>query len=193
LEISRWADFNWYQFCRDPVKRALSSYRHNLSHGHADDAISRALGRKVSCLEGYSLDDFLGYLGGLDLRGKVDPHVALQKHPIAKLVHVRTINIDEVDMLIAMNTIEREHRMPVTDFGRFDAFTKDDRRRARIEPDGSFSPGLTLSRKEARGKWPIHSAMLDAATLDRIKEIYKDDMEFICERSSGNNSLRRRD
>jgi hypothetical protein len=179
LAKSPWRDFSWYQFCRDPVKRALSSYRHNLALGNADHAISQALGRKVSSLEGFSLNEFLQYVATLDLVGKVDPHVRLQKNPIAELVGVNRINIDEVDMLVAMNTIERNHGLPVTDFTKFPAFGKDDRRRARIELAGGYSPTMLLSRKEARGKWPVHSAVLNATTVERIKDIYKDDMEFI--------------
>jgi hypothetical protein len=193
LEKSPWREFSWYQFCRDPVKRALSSYRHNLVMGNADHAISRALGRKVSSLEGYSLNEFIQYLATLDLLGKVDPHVRLQKNSIADVVRVNRINIDQVDMLLAMNTIERNHGLPVTDFAEFSAFGKDDLRRARIELAGSYSPTMVLSRKEANGKWPVHSAMLDAATIERIKQIYKDDMEFIYERSVDDKLLHRGD
>jgi hypothetical protein len=180
LTHSDWKNFTWYQFCRDPVKRALSSYRHNVGLGYADERISKALGRTVSNLEGYSLNDFLNYLETLDLATRgTDPHVRLQKNRIAKVVDITTVNIDEVDMLEAMNVIESQHGMPMTDFAALNVFANDDRRRAHFDLTQQYSPSQLLTHSDAKGKWPVEVSMLSALTVERIKRLYNEDMQFI--------------
>lgn len=176
---SDWENFTWYQFCRDPVSRLLSSYRHNLGFGYADDRISRALRRRVSYLEGYSLDDFLKYLETQDLGGAADPHVKQQWHRISKKVHINTINIDETDMFRQMNAIELKHNLPATDFPALEAFKADDRRRAKLGTQQRFSSSQILTHKDALGQWPLQAALLDPTTTDRIKRLYAADMKLI--------------
>lgn len=185
VRTADWKNFSWYQFCRDPVKRLLSSYRHNLGHGHADERISRALGRTVSCQQGYSLNDFLTYLDRQDLAGRCDPHVRLQVQEISDSVPVKVINIDDVDMLVEMNAIERAHGLPVTDFSEIAAFARDERRRAKVAAHEQFSPDRILSKADARGNWPLEAATLDADTTERIKRLYARDMAFIYGQAEG--------
>lgn len=175
---SDWRGLNWYQFCRDPVKRALSSYRHNLNFGYADHTISRTLGKEVSHLRGYSLVEFLHYLEKVDLT-KCDIHVKLQRHQISEHVHVTVINIDEVDMLEAMNAIERQHGLPVMDLATDGRFRMDDHRRANIALTQEYSPTDVLSKTDAGGVWPVDSSILDSKTVEWIQRIYARDMEFI--------------
>jgi len=176
---SDWQNFTWYQFCRDPVNRLLSSYRHNLVFGYADDRVSRALRRRVSHGEGYSLDDFLKYLETQDLGGAADPHVKQQWHRISKKVHVNAINVDELDMFQQMNAIELKHNLPVTDFSALDAFKADDRRRVKLGAQQGFSTSRILTQKDASGRWPLQASVLDPATTDRIKRLYAVDMKLI--------------
>jgi hypothetical protein len=177
-ETSNWQQFTWYQFCRDPVKRLLSSYRHNLGHGYADDRISQALGRRVSYVDGYSLDEFLRYLEAQDM-ASAEVHVRLQYNPVSERTAVKVINIDEADMLREMNAIEREHGLPLTDFASLGAFAKDDRRNAKISVRQRYSPDDVLTRSDAKGAWPVEASILDAVTVERIKRLYARDVAFI--------------
>jgi hypothetical protein len=179
VKTADWKNFTWYQFCRDPVKRALSSYRHSLGQGHADERISRALQRPASNVQGYSLEEFLRYLEIERLAGPCDPHVKFQTQELSKSVPVKIINIDEVDMLEQMNVIERQHGLPITNFSSIKAFESDEKRRAKIGTQGAFSLSRMLTREDARGTWPLEASMLDAATIERIKRIYARDMKFI--------------
>jgi hypothetical protein len=179
VKTADWKNFTWYQFCRDPVKRALSSYRHSLGQGHADERISRALQRPASNVQGYSLEEFLRYLEIERLAGPCDPHVKFQTQELSKSVPVKIINIDEVDMLEQMNVIERQHGLPITNFSSIKAFESDEKRRAKIGTHGAFSLSRVLTREDARGTWPLEASMLDTATIERIKRIYARDMKFI--------------
>jgi hypothetical protein len=179
MRNSDWKSFTWYQFSRDPVKRLLSSYRHNLGHGYADERISKAISRTVTAAEGYSLDDFLNYLDTQDLGGVCDPHVKMQWNRIADFVPINTINIDEVDMLEHISAIERKHGLSVTDFNAFSMFQRDERRRAKIGVQGTFSTSQILNHKDAKGIWPLEASVLDAATTQRIKQLYARDMKFL--------------
>lgn len=184
-----WRHFTWYQFARDPVKRLLSSFRHNLGYGHADDRISAALGRTVSCAEGYSLNDFLDYLESQNLAGKADPHVKLQRKRLSNIVDTQIINIDEMDMLEQMNAIERRHGLPLTDFGALGAFAADDRRRVNVAP-AAFSPERVLTQSDARGLWPADTSLLDATTIARIERLYAPDVSFICDKADKDDGQR---
>jgi hypothetical protein len=178
-----WRHFTWYQFARDPVKRLLSSLRHNLGYGHADDRISAALGREISCAEGYSLNDFLDYLETQNLSGKADPHVKLQRKRLSNVVDTHIVNIDELNMLDQMNAIERKHGLPLTDFGELSAFAADDRRRVNLNMPVEFSPDRVLTQNDAKGLWPVDASLLDATTIARIKRLYAPDVRFICDKA----------
>ena len=178
MRTSDWRRFSWYQFCRDPVSRALSSYRHNLAYGYADKTISRLLGKEVSALQGYSLVEFLHYVEKLNL-DKCDHHLRLQRNQISDFVDVKIINIDESDMFEQMNVIERQIGLPVTDFASHEAFRKDDLRRAKIAIKRNYSASDVLSKADAKGMWPVDSSVLDSGTLEWIKRLYARDMQFI--------------
>jgi hypothetical protein len=179
MRSSDWKTFTWYQFCRDPVKRAVSSYRHAISLGYADERISQALGMQMSHRRGYSLEQFLQYLETQDLAGKCDPHVRLQWHPVSDVIQPKIINIDETDMFAQMNAIERNHGLPITDFASSEVFQKDDRRRAHFAGGKHYSSTDVLRRKEAKGAWPVHASVLEPSTVERIKRIYARDIRFI--------------
>lgn len=179
VQSADWKNFTWYQFSRDPVKRLLSSYRHNVGLGYADERISRALGRPVSYTEGYNLDDFLRYLETLNLAGPCDGHVRLQVQNISRSVPINVINVDQVDMLEQMNEIERRHGLPVTDFGNIHAFAHDDKRRVKFGTQEQFSVTRVLKETDAKGHWPLEASVLDEKTTERIKRLYARDMQFI--------------
>jgi hypothetical protein len=178
LNAPDWKEYTWYQFCRDPVKRLLSSYRHNLGHGYADDKISASLGKEVSLTAGYSLDDFLTYVESLSLDGRCDVHVKMQRNPVSDFVSPVIVNIDATDMVERMLKIGEELGHPAS--GQLNnLFRKDDRRKANITRATTFSSADILNRSDARGDWPLDVSVLDSATVARIKRLYARDMEHI--------------
>jgi hypothetical protein len=166
----------WVQFGRDPVKRALSSYRHNLRYGYADPLIGGAIGRRIERDTGYSLNEFLSYLEQQDLFGKCDIHVKSQVHLLTQYAEV--INIDRVDMHTFMNKIESELGFPITDFGHHPKFRSiDDSHNARTSSFRQIDPDRRLTRIEAGGLWPLTVDTVPKETLSRIKTIYSKDID----------------
>jgi hypothetical protein len=171
-------EYLWVQFVRDPVKRAISSYRHCLLYGYADELISKALERPVSNKTGYSLIDFLTYLSSSDLNGPCDIHVKYQCHPLSERAVV--INIDTEDMFAAMNRIESRLNLHQTEFAKHPVFKRiDDVHNARPSVNGVFDPQIALTAKDTRNNWPITDANLPREIREWIESVYRKDVELV--------------
>jgi hypothetical protein len=170
------ATIRWVQFGRDPVRRTLSSYRHNLRYGYADPLIGGSIGRRVDRDTGYSLNEFLRYLEKQDLFGKCDIHIKAQVHPLTK--DARIINIDNTNMYESMNQIEDEIGIPKTDFAQHPKFRSiDDTHNARTLTSGYIDPEQRFSRAEAGGAWPITVETVPVDIVSRIKNLYSIDVD----------------
>lgn len=185
-------ELTWYQFFRDPVRRALSSYRHNVLYRYADENISRHIGQKVDGESGLSLNEFLTYLEQIDVTGPCDIHVKSQVHPLSD--RAALFNIDEIDMYEAMNAIEEKHGLARTDFAAIPVFRRiDAQHNAKPDEGIGFDPDRRFVAEEASGAWPVTVQNLDAITVRRIAKIYEKDIAVLVggegSRSTGDVSL----
>ena len=85
---------------RIPANRLISSYRHALLFGYADQPMSAALGREIRSDEGFSIALFLEFLKQIDIT-TCDIHYRAQTNPIDALEfkHLTVINPDRDQLL----------------------------------------------------------------------------------------------
>jgi hypothetical protein len=168
------------QFGRSPIGRALSSYRHVLKWGLADQHMTQVLGRRIDHREGFRLTTLLSYLEALDHLEQVDTHLRPQARYASRVTAPEIVLVDREDLYAVLNRIERTHGLPETDFAAHPAF-------ARVESDRRVQPGdrdrwtpeTVLCRRHAWESWPAAAARLDASTRARIARIYADDMNLL--------------
>src|SRR5262245_22586874 len=84
VDVKSWS---WLRVIRDPSKRAVSSYRHALKFGYANEAISESLRRPVDHRDGFSFELFLDHLAGINI-ATCNIHHRLQVHPIEERIAV---------------------------------------------------------------------------------------------------------
>ena len=164
---------------RDPYLRAVSSYRHALASGYADKRVGPASDKPLNRIEGFSFSRFLDYLETIDL-SRANVHHRLQLHRVERIKPPDTvINISRQDLLVELNRLEEERRMPRTDFGTFGAFLKtEEKRRAKVTHfDGKDMTEIALNSAAAQGRaaWPTYEQLLNATTRRRIERLYADD------------------
>lgn len=170
----------WYWFVRDPVARAISSYRHNLRYGYNDARISALLNTPVNADEGYSFNRFLDYLEAVDVNSKCDWHVRSQIHPVIDYCECGMINVDREDIFAAFHRIEADLQLPVTDFDRVPAFkTVAAAHHSKKTPQGAADESTVLNRNHATGLWPLPHSSLSTETVSRLLRIYQRDVDEI--------------
>lgn len=169
--------YDWYQFHRDPVKRALSAYRHNVLHPYAHHHLSREIGREVTTQSGFSLNEFLKYLTSMNVYGNTDIHIKSQVHPFSQFGTM--INLDKVDMFEAMHAIEKKHDLQPTEFDRYPVFSRiDSIHNATSAEAPEFDPDRAYNAMDASGAWPVNDKVIDEETRAKIVEIYQKDVDF---------------
>ena len=138
---------------RDPHKRLVSMFRHACRFPFMAATFRERLGIDLET-DGISLRDFGTVLGELPLMPPTDAdsHLWVQYHPVWDwdFDRVITVNIDQTDLDAALNAVEAEFGLPVTDFAAEDAFARLRKQHyavpARLDPDGAiedyrFRPG----------------------------------------------------
>ncbi|HSI50734.1 MAG TPA: sulfotransferase family 2 domain-containing protein [Ideonella sp.] len=160
---------------RDPLERAVSSFRHALGTSYARAEILKKLGRDT-WHEGLSFQQFIDFLALEDLDA-CNPHHRRQCHAVERL-HAPDvlINASRQDLFAGLNDFERRMGMPVTDFAGLrwlhDVQSKRVPERA---DDGQPADQVVLTREQAkRGPWPHQ--LLTPLARERLTELYADDI-----------------
>lgn len=170
----------WLRIIRDPYRRTVSSFRHVVRHGRADDEIQRSL--HISIVDqGLSFEEFLDHLCTVDITA-CDIHYRQQWHPIEQHISLHTVvNIDQGGALVPMfERFEQEIGLPPLDPARRAAMLHClETEKRRHHKDGAPSTGdsakTRIMRTEARAEWPSNEAFLGAETRRRIEQIYAKD------------------
>ncbi len=162
---------------RDPFDRAVSSFRHALVTGYADDAIQRALGIDVAS-RGLSFSQFIDFLEYEDI-ATCDPHHRQQVHPV-EVIRPPDILIDvsRQALFSELNSAERQLAMPITDFRCLNWIHE--LQQSRAAPRAGLLGNTyrqVLSRAQAqRGPWPSH--LLNRRARERLSKIYAKDISL---------------
>jgi len=160
---------------RDPLERAVSSFRHALGFHYARDAILARIGRDTRH-EGLSFQQFIDFLSLEDL-DQCDPHHRRQCHAVERLRAPDVlINASRQDLFAGLNDFERRMGMPVTDFAalRWLHDVQSTRVPQRVD-DGQPADQVVLTREHAKlGPWPHH--LLTPLARERLTELYADDI-----------------
>jgi len=165
---------------RDPYSRAISSFRHALIYGFADQDIARALGRRDIKENGYSFSEFLDFLEQIDLTN-CNVHFRIQRHPVEDKLRVRhLINVSTEDLFTRLNQLEAHMSLPHTDFASIPWFAlSNDHRVARGSIDDLTNVDTRRFTAEAarKGPWAPYEAFLTPAARERIARLYAVDFE----------------
>lgn len=161
---------------RDPLRRAVSSFRHALGLGYANAAIRQALGVDVEA-QGLSLRQFIDFLQTENL-ATCDPHHRQQWHPLEA---VRTpdqlINIDRSDLFEGLNAFEARLGLPATDFAPLHWLHELQANRVPETMSGPidalYNQPLTVEQARS-GPWP--DQLLSADARQRLERLYARDI-----------------
>ncbi len=168
-------DFRIVRVIRDPVDRAVSSYRHALGTGYARETIRTALGIDT-VTDGLSFSQFIDFLETEDLT-RCNPHHRVQENPLESLVDPhRTINISKEDLFEGLRDFEIQCGLPPTDFERLTWLHEVQKRRSPVwVKTTEEGEAKVFSMEEARnGPWP-RLAMSDRAR-ERLEKLYQSDI-----------------
>lgn len=178
--------WTYVKVVRDPVARCISSYRHAISTGYADQGMSETLGLPISSREGFSLETFLSFLSNIDL-STANLHHRVQAHSLdgSRWSQIRLIHINDQDLTESLSEIDRAFGLPV-------AFESDvlkeqsshDEQRYQ-SPDGSMREAPTDGLwKQPLGQsmlanWPAQSELAVPEVVEQIRCLYQRDYEMI--------------
>jgi hypothetical protein len=171
--------FKLVRVVRDPFDRAVSSFRHALRFGVADQDFAVLMGRRNVAEAGASFGDFLDLLEGLDVR-TCNEHFRLQRHPVEDALPVsHFINVSREDLFTRLNQVESDIGLPMTDFDEMTWMHRLQAKRSRSERDVATinAYALPFTRVQARnGPWPSYDALLTPTARERIARLYAADI-----------------
>lgn len=162
---------------RDPLERAVSSFRHALGTGYARESIREALGIDID-EQGLSFERFIDFLEREDLQ-RCDPHHRLQRHAVEELRRPDSVlNVSRQSLFEGLNEFERSLGMPETDF---QALRWLHELQAAREPRRGLIAGdpyrQVLTGEEARyGPWP--RGLLSSEAQLRLQRLYATDIRL---------------
>jgi hypothetical protein len=169
--------WSWLRVIRDPSARAVSSYRHALKFGYADEQMSKILGRAVDHHDGFSFELFLDFLSRINI-AMCDIHHRLQFHPIEeRAIVTRVINVDREDLVATLREIDlgpEKPREPFEALSSAIAQTSDFHHARRLKVDRDHS-ATRFTRADAWGEWPSAESFLNGTTREKIEAIYAKD------------------
>lgn len=161
---------------RDPVQRAVSSFRHVVGTGYADKQLKKIAGIDVA-ERGLSLNEYIDFLEKEDLRS-CNPHHRIQKHPIEDIrAPDYVINISRSDLFEEINRFELSQGMPRTDFAALKWIHRlENKRAATRKPEIPNAASRVLTRREVKGGlWPAN--LLNEEARQRLRALYATDIE----------------
>lgn len=174
------SDMRRIRVIRDPVDRALSSFRHAVGTSYADEAMARFLGRDVGRGAKFSLKEFIDYLEAEDIE-RTNTHHRQQLQPVEKRYPpTDVINISRTDLFKGLNDVEAAIGMTHTDFSTLEWLHKTEAPRKPVvarQAEDAYTRRMTS--REARGvsEWPPKEALLTAEAKARLTHIYRADIE----------------
>lgn len=172
--------FSLVRIVRDPLERAVSSFRQVQKGGLADREMAGVLGRNDMSTTGLSFSEFLDFLERCDLR-TCDPHFRIQRHPIEDRLPTRhLINASTENLLARLNQVEADFDLPVTDFGKLEWLQKISRKHSHVATPSIALDAYThrFNRDAARsGSWPPYAAFLTPEARERLARLYATDID----------------
>lgn len=174
------SNYTLVKFVRDPMQRCVSSFRYALKIGHADAHMERILNGPINHHLGFSFDQFLEYLAYIDLR-VANIHWKLQHNRIdaEKFAEKFYINIDEDDLFLSLNLLEKKCHLKQTDFSKYKEFKESARRRHAKDASHTFSGSdifdYKLTKLDAETRWPKELLGRCELAHERVREIYQPD------------------
>jgi hypothetical protein len=174
------ADMRRIRIIRDPLDRAVSSYRHAVSRGYTDAELSAFLKRRIDPNATFSFREFIDYLETVDIE-RTNTHHRVQFQAIeAKFPPTDVINITRQDLFTELNRIEAAMGLPVTDFPSLAWLHQHEhRRRPPLAEETGREYDLRPSRAAGRGHeaWPPTAALLTDDARERLARVYRIDLE----------------
>lgn len=175
--------WNLIKIMRDPATRCVSSYRHALYLGYADEEMQRVLGRRIDHREGFSYRTFLDYLAQIDLT-RCNPHHRLQKHSIDLLEYRRVylIDVDSQELGDALGEIERIHGLETSSrataaVGRFS--NRNAPRAGDPKQDAEVWRTPLAQSDTTSDAWPKAQLEGSVEAARKAREIYRQDCELL--------------
>lgn len=166
---------------RDPLDRAVSSYRHAVSMGYADAELAAFLRRPIDPEATFSFREFVDYLETVDI-ARTNPHHRQQNQPIeAAFPATDVINITRQDLFTELNRFEASLGMPVTDFPALEWLHRTEhKRKAAVGALEGAAEEMRLSRRAGRGEgfWPPTATLLTDEMRARLSRIYRADLDL---------------
>ena len=172
-------DMRRIRVIRDPYDRAVSSFRHAVGTGYADEGLSAFLKRDLETDERFSFREFLDYLESENI-ATTNTHHRQQFQPIERRFPATdVINITRQDLFTELNRLEREMGMAVTDFAALDWLHRTEApRKPKVAASQQPAYEQRMSAKAARGRsfWPATEALLTEEARARLARIYRTDL-----------------
>jgi hypothetical protein len=168
--------FKILRIVRDPIDRAVSTFRHALATGYADPLIFKILDINVA-KTGLSFEQFIYFLENQDL-ATCDEHHGLQTHPLERILEADfTINVTSQNLFEQLNRFEALMKMPLTDFNTLGWIHELQGRRTVEVTDNSINQyNVPLTRNLAQqGPWPRNLLCDDAKK--RLSRRYAEDIK----------------
>lgn len=161
---------------RDPIDRAVSSFRHALGTVlYAREPIRAALGIDIAT-QGLSFRQFIDFLETEDLR-KCNPHHSVQAHPIEELVAPHfIINISKRDLFEGLNAFEAQCGLSQTNFANLTWLHDVQQRRSPVwtEVEEDLYERVFFPDEAKHGPWPRR--MMSECAQKRLAELYQSDL-----------------
>jgi hypothetical protein len=165
---------------RDPIDRAVSSFRHAIGTGYADANISAFLGRRLRKDGKFSFREYLDFLEAEQI-DKANTHHRLQFQPLEReFPPTDVINISKTNLFAELNRIEAEMGMPHTDFPNLEwLHATESSRRPYVASAGASPYERPMTRHAALGNepWPPTAEFLTDEARRRLAVIYRADLE----------------
>ena len=173
--------FKVIRVVRDPYERAVSSYRHMLSHGFRRDSLVNRLRYRDIGRTGLSFAEFLDCLERSDLTN-CNPHYRIQRHPIEDVLPVHyLVNVSKDNVFKRLGEIELEVGLPPSDVAAAAADWLNElhfhKRPDEVLTDDGDLYTRRLTQDQARnGPWPRYDALLTPEARGRLARIYAIDI-----------------
>ncbi len=173
-------DMRRIRVIRDPYDRAVSSFRHAVGTGYADEGLSAFLGRELAPKAKFSFREFLDYLESEDI-ATTNTHHRQQMQPIERRFPATdVINITGQDLFTELNRLEREMGLAPTDFSALDWLHRTEApRKPMVAASNEPAYEQKMSAAAARGRafWPSTETLLTEEARARLAKIYRADLE----------------
>ena len=172
------AALRWLRIIRSPYKRAVSSYHHVVRHRFDDAEIEKHLGISIP-ESGLSFQEFLDYLLAIDVV-TCNVHYRQQWHPLeARVVPRRDVNIDEQNLLAALDAFESDLGLPplapATRATLLAELKRESTRHHKPLDMNDSVAEMRFRRSDSKGNWPGYEMFLTETARDKIDRIYAKD------------------